>query len=203
MRYLTRLLAAALIITGCSTTKEPHFGGEAPTTATEAAKTAPPPAVTLDWGKPGDGKGEQGQPLQVTPLGVYYHKGHATLGRPENGVFTAIAVKVAATTGADHVPPPASNFGFSLASDDGETVTTAAGATPPWVGRVNVPNAERNIQPGRFQNYVITFDAYARGGTLTYTSPDGQLLEWQVPSKPGGQGLRRVQAALDSLGVSR
>ncbi|MCK2222092.1 hypothetical protein MF672_051050 (plasmid) [Actinomadura sp. ATCC 31491] len=199
--YLALLAAAALIITGCSTAPGRTGDGTAAAGTTSTAETQTPPAA-LEWGQPGDGKGERGQPLQITPLGVYYHKGHETLGKPNNEVFTAVAVKVAASGSADHLPPPATGFGFTLLSDDGESVNPASGASPPWVGRVNEPNAKQDIRAGRYQKYVITFDAPSRGGALVYTSPDGQAVEWPIPERSGGQGLRRVLTALDDLGVT-
>jgi hypothetical protein len=198
-RHVTGLLLGALIITGCS-----GAGGDAAAppldTTVDTSKAAAAPAKLLAWGTSGTGNGELGQPLEITPVGVYYHKGDKAYGLPQNGLFVAVAVKVAATAGPDHVPPPGAGF---MWEGDGETVTTAAGESPPWVGRVNTPLATKNIQPGRHQNYVITFDAFERGGTLTYQPPGGQPLQWEIPARPGGQGLSRVHAALDMIGVKR
>lgn len=198
-RLVVLACVSAVIITGCSS------GGEAEPAADAVAATAsaPPASHTLQWRQPGDGQGEQGQPLQITPLGVYYHPGDDDYGRSQNGMFAAVAVKVAATgNGADHVPPPVSGFGFSWVDQDGEVVDTAAGASAPWIGRVTQPTIT-DIPAGRHKTYVVTFDVAGRGGTLVYTSPDGSAVQWPVPAKAGGKGLRPVLAALDSIGVKR
>lgn len=202
-RSTAALALTALIITGCSTSSEdPPTAPAESSAAPTPAQTAAAPAAPLKWGTPATGVGEQGNPLEITPVGVYYHKGDKQYGLAENGVFTAVAVKVAATTGPDHVPPPITGHGF-VWKGDGETINLMSGGQEPWVGRVNVPIATQDIQPGEHQVYVITFDTFDRGGTLAYMSPDGKQLQWEIPTRAGGQGLRRVLSALDTLGIKR
>ncbi|MFI9845118.1 hypothetical protein ACIHFD_49425 [Nonomuraea sp. NPDC051941] len=199
-RRATLLLLSAVILTGCSTSGDAESPPDAAAAAEASTAPSKAPATSLEWGATATGQGEQGQPLKITPVGVYHHKGDQKIGLAQNGLFVAVAVKVAATDGADHIPPPASGNGFFW-KGDGETITPAAGADPPWVGRVNVPLADQDLQPGESANYVITFDALGRAGTLVYLSPDGSQYQWKLPSKSGGQGLRRVTAALDALGI--
>ncbi|MGW0486175.1 hypothetical protein [Nonomuraea sp. NPDC003214] len=193
-----------MIVTGCSGTGP---GQEGPTAESQPAadSTAQKPPTVLEWGKSATGTGEQGQPLQITPLGVYYHKGDQAYGMPQNGVFAAISVRVATTTGADHVPPPASRHGFYWEGDgehDGEQVDATNGEDPPWIGRVSQPTIQ-DIPAGKARNYVVTFDAFSRGGSLVYVSPDGGRYEWPLPARSGGKGLRPVLVALDEIGVKR
>ncbi|MFD9947689.1 hypothetical protein ACFWYW_46515 [Nonomuraea sp. NPDC059023] len=197
-RHAVGLLLSALVVTGCSAAEQAPPNG-AP--AAEASSTTKPAAATLEWGTTAAGAGELGKPLDITPVGVYYHKGDKRYGLAQNGTFAAVAVKVAATSEPDHVPIAANGQGF-LWQHDGETLAPDAGAEEPWVGRVNTPLAT-DIQPGEHQVYVISFDITARGGSLVYVSPAGDQQRWKLPAKSGGQGLKRVLTALDELGIKR
>ncbi|MER5322376.1 hypothetical protein [Streptosporangium roseum] len=200
-RRTTALLLATLILTGCSTGKVEMFGSSTGEPEVPEVTTAAKPTMT-PWGTAATGQGEQGKPLEVTPLGVYYHPGDAKMGASENGMFVAVSVKVAASEAPDHVPPPMTGQGFYW-KGGGESISPAEGGQPPWIGRVNTPISTQEIQAGEYAAYVITFDVPERGGTLAYISPDKTELRWAIPKKSGGPGLRRVLTALDAVGVKR
>ncbi|WP_433542071.1 hypothetical protein ACQP10_37935 (plasmid) [Streptosporangium sandarakinum] len=198
VRRTAALLLAALIVAGCSA--EP--GGEAAGAATPAPIVkSPAKSGRLAWATPATGQGEKGNPLEITPVGVYYHPGDAQYGKSKNGMFLAVGVKVTATGEADQISAPFTGHGFRW-EGGGETITSAEGGQPPWVGRVNTPISQ-DIQAGDYAAYVITFDVPERGGTLTYLSADGTQQRWAVPARSGGQGLKKVLAALDELGINR
>lgn len=147
--------------------------------------------------------GEKGNPLKITLMGVYYHKGDKQHGLSENGTFAAIAYKAQAVNAADGIPAPISGSGWIWRSG-GQTIQTTDGAasSPPWSGRVNTPIADQNIQPGEYQIYIDTIDIPAPGGQFIYVNPgEGSQVAWELPSAAAGTGYGPVLKALKVLGI--
>ncbi|MEU4703369.1 hypothetical protein [Nonomuraea dietziae] len=192
----TTILLAAVLLSGCD------YGpsaGNAPTTNASPTKTATAKLKQLALGDAATVEGEKGQPLRITPTGIYYYKGDPN-HRAENGHLVAIAYKAEALEEADGIPAPISGRGF-VWRGAGQTIQSF-GASPPWVGRVNTPIDGQDVQPGEYQAYILTFDLPEKGGTLVYTGEGDKQTRWALPKASKGSGLKPVANALRAMGLS-
>lgn len=196
-RFVPAIAVLAAAVTACSSTPQ----AASPDQASPSAPAAHPSPTVLRFGQPAVGTGEGGKKLQLTPLGVVYNKGgDAASGlAPTNGTFVAVAIKVVAEDDGDHVPPPISGKGFMWRGSDGEMNDPDSG---PWSGSVNDFTSTHDFQPGEPEIAYITFDVPARGGTLTYISPDGSRARWSIPRAQGGKGLAQILRQVKYLGLT-
>ncbi len=190
IRHAAGLLAAAVVcVSGCSSQEQ------APTSpAGDGATASAAPAVpaVLKLGQSADITGENGKPLKVTPLGVYYYRGKPgdpTL--PQEKWFAAVAIKVEATTAADRA-----SGSMWRVKQGTRLFDTGTGKAPvaPWVGSVN--SGVALTDPGDPEIVIQTFDLPAGGGVLQWATTDKPTIRWQLPGRNSGQGLDEVVAFL-------
>ncbi|WP_433357771.1 hypothetical protein ACQP25_44340 (plasmid) [Microtetraspora malaysiensis] len=194
LRRVGGLLAAAvvcLVVAGCSgeDAAAPQEGGG----STAAAAAAP--AKVLAWGEPTQIAGEKGQPLTVTPTGVFFYR-----GKPEDPMmpaerwFAAVAIRVEAVKGADRMPPGAT--GEWRIRQGTRMFDSASGNanSAPWVGRVN--SGVTPVAPGSPEVAIRTFDVPKGGGELQWVTTGGAPIRWSLPGRTTGGGLDEVKAVM-------
>ncbi len=143
--------------------------------------------------------GRSGNPLKLTPTGVFYHKGDKRYGLAEQGVFAAVGYTLEAVSQPDTIPAPVDGAGFELRWDD---ITLTSAASPPWAGRVNEASVDQEVQPGETDKYIETFDIPAPGGILIYVNPGTKKqIRWQLPKQNSGKGYGGAVRALQVLKV--
>ncbi|MEU6721095.1 hypothetical protein ABZ897_57410 [Nonomuraea sp. NPDC046802] len=189
------LSAAALLAIAClaapagANTEQRTHTTHQPATARAAAPKL------LKFGQSVLIKGEKGNPLRITPVGVYYHRptwGPAT--KPRNTYFMALAVRVTAVSKADAMPLP---YGSQWRVKQGSSAfTTSSGkaTSAPWVGRAQ--GAWVTIHPKSPEVVYEAFDVRVKGGVLEWSGPDG-LYRWRIPASNAGKGTH--EAVLDAI----
>lgn len=203
-RFAVALCVAALAMAGCGSGQGRPGIDRPPTSEADISMpsaSAPATPAVHKLGETVEVVGEHGNPLKITPRGVYFTKGLAGYGKAENGIFIAIAYRAEAVDYAEGVPEPISGAGW-VWRGYGQTITTTEGAaaSPPWSGRVNEPITGQDVQPGEFQDYIETFDVPKAGGQLVYINPGtGKQTRWQLPADTAGTGYGPVVHALKVL----
>ncbi|MEU6731316.1 hypothetical protein ABZ917_47055 [Nonomuraea wenchangensis] len=182
------VLAAALLAT-------PATAGTQPRTAQPAATVHETAPKLLKFGQAVRIKGKKGNPLKITPVGVYYHRPTwAPATKPRNTYFLALAVRVTAVSKADGMPLP---YGSQWRVRQGKRLfTTSSGRanSAPWIGRAQ--GAWITIHPGTPEVVYEAFDVQVKGGILEWSGPDG-LYRWRIPASNAGKATH--EAVLDAI----
>ncbi|MEU6712903.1 hypothetical protein ABZ897_15595 [Nonomuraea sp. NPDC046802] len=192
---IAALSTAALLAGAClaapaaaSTAQQPH------TTQVPVASHAAAPKL-LKFGQSVRIKGEKGNPLRITPVGVYYHRPTwKPATKPRNTYFLALAIRVTAVSKADSMPLP---YGSQWRVKQGSsTFTTSSGKamSAPWVGRAQ--GAWVTIHPKSPEVVYEAFDVRVKGGVLEWSGPDG-LYRWRIPASNAGKATH--EAVLDAI----
>ncbi|WP_133306003.1 hypothetical protein [Microbispora triticiradicis] len=191
LRRLVVLCAAVTTLSACS-------GGTTTSAAGEpgaAPSSAAAPAQVLKLGEPATIRGEGGQPLTVTPTGVYFYRGRTGDAlRPAERWWAAVSIRVEATKAADRLPPGAT--GEWQVRQGSRTFTTVGGnaGNAPWVGRVG--EGVEQVAPGDPQVAVKTFDIPKGGGELRWVTQGEPPVRWSMPGRTTGSGLDDVKAVM-------
>jgi hypothetical protein len=194
MPHRVAVLPAALLALACLTAPAGASTEQQARLTQEPAAHAAAPKL-LKFGQAVRIKGEKGNPLRITPVGVYYHRptwGPAT--KPRNKYFLALAVRVTAVSKADAMPLP---YGSQWRVKQGKrvfTVSTGRASSAPWIGRAQ--GAWITVHPGSPEVVYEAFDVQVKGGILEWSSPDG-LYRWRVPASNAGKATH--ESVLDAI----
>ncbi|MEU4231045.1 hypothetical protein AB0F17_42710 [Nonomuraea sp. NPDC026600] len=193
MPHRVAVLPAALLALAClAAPAEASTAPRAPLAQESAAAATP---KLLAFGQAVRIKGEKGNPLRISPVGVYYHQPTwEPATKPRNKYFVAIAIRVAAASKADQMPLP---YGSQWRIKQGARVfTTSSGkaSRAPWVGRAQ--GAWVTVQPTMSKVVYEAFDVPATGGILEWSDSTGSY-RWRIPTTNAGKATH--EAVLDAI----
>ncbi|MET8006279.1 hypothetical protein [Nonomuraea glycinis] len=196
MHYRTAaVLPAALLVTACLAPPTHASGGQNARTAHMPATGHLVAPKLLKFGQSVPVKGHKGQPLRITPVGVYYHRPMSESSiKPRNRYFLALAVRVTALGKPDHVPLP---YGSQWRVKQGArtfTTSTSRANSAPWIGRAQYSGV--TVHKGSPEVVYEAFDVAVKGGILEWSSPDG-LHRWRIPKSNAGKATH--EAVLDAI----
>ncbi|TMR92408.1 hypothetical protein [Nonomuraea basaltis] len=195
MPHRVAVLPAALLALACLAASAEAGAEQQTRVAQQSAAVHAAAPKLLKFGQSVRAKGEKGNWLRVSPVGVYYHRptwGPTT--KPRNKYFLALAVRVTAVSKADSMPLP---YGSQWRIKQGNRVfTTTSGKanSAPWVGRAQ--GAWVTVHPSSPEVVYEAFDVPAKGGVLEWSGPTG-LYRWRIPANNAGKATH--EAVLDAI----
>ncbi|GAA2411415.1 hypothetical protein GCM10010404_81670 [Nonomuraea africana] len=198
-RHRLAFAAAAALAVAAGLPAAPAAGAvQSPPAANTVAGPAEGAAASkiLKFGQAAKIMSESGNPLRISPIGVYYHRPtwkHATM--PRNKYFVAIALRVTALSKPDTMPPVAGSSQLRI-KQGAKVFTYSSGKAmeAPWVGRT--PGTEVTAQPGSPEVIYYSFDLPKTGGILEWSGPAGAH-RWQIPASNSGKATH--EALLDAI----
>ncbi|HLU76135.1 MAG TPA: hypothetical protein VKZ82_28415 [Nonomuraea sp.] len=179
----------ALLLSACSGTEaEPaeEVGGEEPASEEQAEQVADP----LAWGETAEVIGDNGTPLELTPVAVHYATaeevgGEEGIDAPDNGLYAAVQIEAVALEGPETTTAPIDGGGWAWRQDGQQYSTVDGTATmAPWVGSVPEFTVDAPILPGEDATVGFeSFDIPEAGGHLAYTDAAGAMVRWEAPAE--------------------
>ena len=199
IRVLLAVTLVAVAAAGCSSSGSTTAPQAEPSADALQAEPSPAVAEPLAWGETGTVIGENGTPVEITPVGITYLAAEAFTDEfyaPYEGYYVAVAVDAQAVEGEETLGYVGAGTGL-VWRVGGQTVTAIDGnaTSAPWVG--GVPSFDNSVVllPGEEPTRGIEqFDIPEPGGHLTYLNPDGSMVRWEAPTEDTGGGLDDVTA---------